>query len=96
MANIKQLLHPSIIVEQEEQHPLCSCVEEASPRDRRRRMAVDVTSLYQKCLTRKNEIDNELDTIEPGQRIPVAKRQRLQGLEKEFGTLSMRACSMQC
>mmetsp|Transcript_28621 Transcript_28621/g.72509 ORF Transcript_28621/g.72509 Transcript_28621/m.72509 type:complete len:215 (-) Transcript_28621:8-652(-) len=48
-------------------------------------MAVDVTSLYQKCLTRKNEIDNELDTIEPGQRIPVAKRQRLQGLEKEFG-----------
>ncbi|CAD7948024.1 unnamed protein product [Amoebophrya sp. A25] len=48
-------------------------------------MGEDVTSLYHQCIARKNDIDHELDSLTAGQRLPIAKRQRLQGLEREFG-----------
>lgn len=47
---------------------------------------VDVTGIYQNCIRLKSSIDQRLDHVKTGQRLPVADQQWLQMTEREFNS----------
>lgn len=48
-------------------------------------MADGITRMYQDCVHVRSQIDSELETLSGGVKLDVARTQRLQQLERQFG-----------